>query len=233
VSAAGHCEMAGGCAYRTRTPFSRLWYDQTKRTFDIAASAIGLVVTAPIMGITAALVKCKLGSPVIFSQERPGKDGRIFRIHKFRTMLAPDPARGLVDDEDRLTPFGAKLRSTSLDELPELVNVLVGDMSLVGPRPLLKQYLPLYSCEQRRRHEVRPGITGLAQCSGRNALSWEDKFRLDVQYVDNRSWRIDCRIMLQTLVSVIRRDGISAHDHPTMQFFAGAQSEDSDPAAVV
>jgi lipopolysaccharide/colanic/teichoic acid biosynthesis glycosyltransferase len=198
---------------------NRKWFDVSKRTFDIAASAAGLVVLSPVLLGVAAVVRAKLGSPVLFSQPRPGRHERIFHIYKFRTMLIPDPSRGLVSDEERLTPLGAKLRSTSLDELPELLNVLKGDMSLVGPRPLLVSYLERYTAEQRRRHGVRPGITGLAQVDGRNALSWEEKFRRDVEYVDGRCWRLDIAILLRTLVTITRRTGISYKGHATMPEF--------------
>jgi len=200
---------------------SRLAFDISKRAFDILASAAGIVVLSPVMVVTAVLVARNLGRPVLFIHRRPGKDGKPFNLLKFRTMRAVDPKRGLISDQDRLTPFGRRIRATSLDELPELVNVLLGDMSLVGPRPLLEQYLPLYSTEQARRHEIRPGITGLAQVSGRNALSWEEKFALDISYVDARSWLLDARILVQTLLSVLRREGISADGQATMPAFAG------------
>lgn len=199
-------------------------YDISKRVFDIAASAVGLAALSPVIAFTAVLVRHNLGSPVFFSQPRPGRGGRIFTLRKFRTMRNPDPTRGLVSDEDRLTRFGQVLRSTSLDELPTLWNVLRGDMSLVGPRPLLVSYLELYSPEQARRHEVKPGITGLAQASGRNALSWEDKLRLDVEYVDRRSWALDISILARTVASVVSREGIAREGHATMPEFEGAQS---------
>jgi len=203
-------------------PTDRRVFDTSKRAFDILVSSLGLVVLSPIMATVAVLVARNLGRPILFAHWRPGKDGRPFRLLKFRTMLSTDAARGLVSDEERLTPFGQLLRSTSLDEIPELINVLLGDMSLVGPRPLLEEYLPLYSPEQARRHEVRPGITGLAQVSGRNALEWEKKFRLDVEYVDARSWPLDLRILLRTLTATMRREGISADGQATMPVFTGA-----------
>lgn len=197
-------------------------YDVVKRGLDIVAAAVALVVLSPIIVATAVLVAVKLGRPVVFAQERPGKDGRIFTLYKFRSMRSVDEARGWVTDADRLTPFGMRLRSTSLDELPSLWNVLRGDMSIVGPRPLLVEYLERYSPEQARRHEVRPGITGLAQVTGRNAISWESKFAQDVRYVDRRSVGLDLRIVARTIGSVVKRDGISAEGHVTMTKFGEA-----------
>ncbi|MDF2559426.1 MAG: UDP-galactose phosphate transferase [Microbacterium sp.] len=194
-------------------------YDAVKRGLDIVVSAIALVLLSPIIVATAVLVAVRLGRPVVFAQERPGKDGRIFTLYKFRSMRSVDESRGWVTDADRLTPFGVRLRSTSLDELPSLWNVLRGDMSIVGPRPLLVEYLKRYTPEQARRHEVRPGITGLAQVTGRNAISWESKFRQDVRYVDRRSVGLDLRIVLATIGSVLKRDGISAEGHVTMSKF--------------
>jgi lipopolysaccharide/colanic/teichoic acid biosynthesis glycosyltransferase len=199
-------------------------YDPVKRVLDIVVAALGLVITAPVQLAVAVVVRRKLGSPVLFRQERPGKDERIFELVKFRTMLSPDPERGLVSDEDRMTGIGVLLRSTSLDELPTLWNVLRGDMSLVGPRPLLVQYLARYSSHHRRRHAVRPGITGLAQVSGRNAIEWHDKFDLDVAYVDQRSLALDLKILWLTALTTLRRDGITAEGHATMiEFKGGAQ----------
>lgn len=196
-----------------------------KRFFDFTASAIGLLCLLPVLLILALLIRRKLGSPVLFSQIRPGKDGRPFRMVKFRSMTdARDTDGNLLPDADRLPPFGRFLRSSSLDELPELWNVLKGDMSLVGPRPLLMDYLPLYSLEQYRRHEVRPGITGWAQVNGRNAIGWEQKFAYDVWYVDNRSLWLDIRILLLTLKKVFIRDGISAQGEATMPRFTGTQN---------
>lgn len=197
-------------------------YDVVKRGLDVVVSAVALVLLSPVIVATAVLVAVKLGRPVVFAQARPGKDGRIFTLYKFRSMRSVDEARGWVTDADRLTPFGARLRSTSLDELPSLWNVLRGDMSIVGPRPLLVEYLERYTPEQARRHEVRPGITGLAQVTGRNAISWESKFRQDVRYVDRRSAGLDLRIVLATIGSVLKRDGISAEGHVTMSKFGEA-----------
>ena len=195
-------------------------YDVTKRILDAGVAGVGLVVTAPLQAAVALAVLKEHGRPVLFRQPRPGKDGRVFELVKFRTMLMPDAQR--VSDADRLTSLGALLRATSLDELPTLWNVLKGDMSLVGPRPLLVQYLERYSPEQARRHEVRPGITGLAQVRGRNNLDWDDKFALDVEYVDNRSLGLDLRILWETVAVVLLRRGISAEGHVTMSEFRGA-----------
>lgn len=194
-------------------------YDRLKRVLDIVGAAIGLVVLSPVIAATAALVAVKLGRPVIFAQPRPGLNGRIFTLYKFRSMCNVDDVKGWVTDEQRLTSFGKALRATSLDELPSLWNVLRGDMSFVGPRPLLVEYLDRYTPQQARRHEVRPGITGLAQANGRNALMWEEKFALDVDYVDSRSFLLDTRIILATVKSVISRDGISHDGEATMRKF--------------
>lgn len=195
-----------------------------KRAVDILASFSALVVLMPFLLFLAFLIRIKLGSPVIFSQERPGLHGRIFRMYKFRSMTdARDGNGDLLPDEERLTTFGKRLRNTSLDELPELWNVLKGDMSLVGPRPLLVEYLPLYSADQMRRHEVRPGITGWAQVNGRNAISWEDKFALDVWYVDHWSPGLDLRILRMTFRKVFLREGVSAEGHVTTTRFKGSQ----------
>ncbi|MBD9399648.1 sugar transferase [Pseudomonas sp. PDM11] len=196
-----------------------------KRFMDIVLASLGLIVLSPLIGILALCIRRKLGSPVIFSQMRPGMHGKPFEMVKFRTMLdAFDASGNPLPDSQRMTPFGRLLRSTSLDELPELWNVLKGEMSLVGPRPLLMEYLPLYSPEQYRRHEVRPGVTGWAQINGRNALSWEDKFKLDVWYVDNRSFWLDCKILFLTVKKVLVRDGISADGEATMTKFTGNKS---------
>lgn len=196
-----------------------------KRLFDISASACGLLLLSPVIAIVAWQIRRKLGSPVLFRQIRPGLNGRPFEMIKFRTMRdAMDPDGKPLPDSERMTPFGSFLRSSSLDEFPELWNVLKGDMSLVGPRPLLMEYLPLYSPEQYRRHEVRPGISGWAQINGRNALSWEEKFKLDVWYVDNRSFWLDLKIIFQTLKKVVVRDGINAKDEATMPKFTGNSS---------
>lgn len=194
-------------------------YDKVKRGIDMAASAVGLVLSAPIQAVTAGVVLAAHGRPILFRQERPGKDGQIFELVKFRTMRHPDGTH--VTDAERLTAVGRFLRATSLDELPTLWNVLRGDMSLVGPRPLLVQYLERYSPEQARRHEVRPGITGLAQVSGRNALHWDDKLALDVAYVDGRSLKLDLVILWRTVGSVLRRSGISHAGEATMAEFQG------------
>ncbi|MFW6077477.1 MAG: sugar transferase [Hyphomicrobiales bacterium] len=191
-----------------------------KRLLDICAALAGLVLLAPILLGLAALVRWHLGPPVFFHQIRPGLDGVPFRMVKLRTMHECRDRRGdPLPDQDRLTPFGRWLRATSLDELPELWNVLRGDMSLVGPRPLLMEYLVHYTPEQARRHAVRPGITGWAQVNGRNGLSWEERFRLDVWYVDNRSFRLDCKIMFLTLLALARPGNVTARGHVTMHRF--------------
>ena len=196
-----------------------------KRLFDLLAAALGLLLLTVPLALLAWQVRRKLGSPVLFTQVRPGLHGRPFRMVKFRTMTdARDASGALLPDAQRLTPFGRFLRASSLDELPELWNVLRGDMSLVGPRPLLMEYLPLYSPEQARRHEVRPGITGWAQVNGRNAISWADKFALDVWYVDHRSLWLDLRILWLTVRKVLVRDGISAAGEATMPRFEGDKS---------
>jgi lipopolysaccharide/colanic/teichoic acid biosynthesis glycosyltransferase len=196
-------------------------YDRLKRAGDIMIATIGIVLAAPLLVILYLLVLTKSGRPALFRQERPGLNGEVFMLLKFRTMKHPNESRGIVTDEQRLTPFGARLRATSLDELPTLFNVLKGDMSLVGPRPLLTKYLHLYTPYQARRHAVRPGITGLAQVRGRNALSWEEKFSYDIYYVDNRSLALDCKIVLETIGTVFRQTGISADGSATMQEFRG------------
>ena len=199
-----------------------------KRPQDFLCASVALVVLSPVMGITAILVRKKLGSPVLFSQERPGLDGKTFRLYKFRTMTDERDENGnLLPDEDRLPPFGMKLRSTSLDELPELINIWKGDMSVVGPRPLLVRYLSRYNVHQARRHEVRPGFTGLAQVHGRNAISWEEKFDLDVKYVDNVSFLGDWKIILQTVLTVLKREGVSSATSVTMEEFMGSGDEES------
>jgi lipopolysaccharide/colanic/teichoic acid biosynthesis glycosyltransferase len=200
-------------------------YDPLKRALDLVVGGLAFAASLPVQLVVGVLVRTKLGSPVLFSQPRPGKDGEIFELRKFRTMLPPDPAAGLVTDADRMTPFGTFLRSTSLDELPTLWNVVRGHMSLVGPRPLLVQYLDRYSPEQARRHEVRPGVTGLAQVSGRNAITWDEKFAKDVEYVDRRSLRLDLQIIRRTMAGVLRRQGISADGDVTMPEFRGANHD--------
>lgn len=193
-----------------------------KRTFDFLVSLFTLVILLPLLIFVGLLIRLKLGSPILFTQERPGLNGKTFKMMKFRTMLdGKDKQGNPLPDDERMTKFGALLRSTSLDELPGLFNVLKGDMSLVGPRPLLMQYLPLYSKEQARRHNVRPGITGWAQVNGRNAISWEDKFKFDVWYVDNISFWLDIKILVLTVKKVIIKEGISADEHVTMPLFTG------------
>jgi sugar transferase EpsL len=202
-----------------------------KRGLDLIASAVFLALLSPLIAMIALAVALDVGKPVLFRQQRPGLRGRPFNIVKFRTMRDRRRDDGaLLSDQERLTPFGQWLRGTSLDELPELWNVLRGDMSLVGPRPLLMQYLPLYDREQMRRHEVRPGLTGWAQVNGRNAISWEEKFRLDVWYVDNQSLLLDIRILLLTVHSVVRRSGISHDDCATMPEFTGSNCDSRSPA---
>lgn len=191
-----------------------------KRLLDIILSAAGIIVLSPVMLATAFLVRVKLGSPVIFRQKRPGKNEKIFEMYKFRSMTdARDKDGNLLPDEVRLTAFGKKLRATSLDELPELFNILKGDMSVVGPRPLLVEYLPRYNEEQRHRHDVRPGLTGLAQVKGRNAISWEEKFRWDVSYVEKVSFRLDLVIIVRTVKAVVTGSGIHSEGCETMEKF--------------
>ena len=198
------------------------FYSKIKRILDFIISLIALIVFSPIMIIVAILVYVKLGSPIIFKQDRPGKDGKVFKMYKFRTMLDSYNKFGeALPDEERLTKFGKILRSTSLDELPELINVIKGDMSLVGPRPLLVEYLELYSEEQNRRHDVRPGITGWAQVNGRNSISWDEKLNLDVEYVDNLSFILDIKILFLTVYKVFKRDGINQDGNVTIEKFTG------------
>lgn len=191
-------------------------YDQGKRAIDIVVALVGMVLTAPLQAVIAVLVARALGRPVLFCQQRPGKDGKPFTLIKFRTMVNADPKRGLITDAERLVSFGATLRSTSLDELPTLWNVIRGDMSLVGPRPLLLRYLPHMTERERTRHLVRPGITGLAQVSGRNFTPWDQRLALDVEYVDHRSARLDLRIIVQTISQVIRRRDIATDPQSVM-----------------
>ena len=194
-----------------------------KRVFDLVITFIGLLLLVPVIILVAALVRLKLGSAIFFKQARPGLNGDVFNMYKFRTMTNECDKNGvLLSDKDRLTKFGKFLRSTSLDELPGLWCVLKGDMSLVGPRPLLVEYLPLYSEKQSRRHEVKPGITGWAQVNGRNAISWDEKFDLDVWYVDNQSIWLDIKILWMTIKKVIVRDGISQNNHVSMDKFKGS-----------
>ncbi|CAH7458915.1 Uncharacterized sugar transferase EpsL [Vibrio chagasii] len=193
-----------------------------KRLFDFASSLIALILLSPIIALVAWKIRKNLGSPVLFRQTRPGLNGKPFEMVKFRTMKdAVDQQGNPLPDSERMTPFGDKLRNSSLDELPELWNVLKGEMSLVGPRPLLMQYLPLYNKEQARRHEVRPGVTGWAQINGRNAISWEDKFELDVWYVDNKTIWLDIKILFLTVKKVFIKEGISAQGEATMPYFKG------------
>jgi lipopolysaccharide/colanic/teichoic acid biosynthesis glycosyltransferase len=198
-------------------------YPSVKRAFDLILSAVGLVLSAPVMAAVAVAVRRNLGSPVLFRQRRPGRNGEPFELVKFRTMRTAGSSDGVASDAERLTPFGRRLRSTSLDELPTLWNVFRGDMSLVGPRPLLMEYLERYTPEQNRRHEVRPGMTGLAQVRGRNALTWDEKFAADVEYVENLGPVLDARILVGTLRTVLRRTGISAPGADTMPVFQGSR----------
>lgn len=199
----------------------------TKRYVDVLVAGVMLTLLSPVLGLLSLLVRWRIGKPVFFVQARPGKNGRPFRLVKFRTMREAKDAEGrALPDAERMTALGRFLRAASLDELPELWNVLKGDMSLVGPRPLLMQYLPLYTPTQARRHEVRPGITGWAQVNGRNAITWEKKFELDVWYVDHQSLWLDLKIVWLTVWQVIRRDGIRHEGHETMPFFTGSDNTD-------
>ena len=201
-----------------------------KRITEIFLAVIALLVFSPLMLVVAIVVRMRMGAPVLFTQRRTGLHGKLFELVKFRTMTnAVDGAGALLTDGERLTGFGKLLRSTSIDELPTLVNVLRGDMSVVGPRPLLPQYLPLYSMRQARRHEVKPGITGWAQVNGRNALAWEQKFSLDVWYVDNQSIWLDLKILLWTIVRVFQRQGISSATSDTAEFFTGTSAQNQEP----
>jgi len=207
-----------------RTP-----YRIAKRILDITASVFALLLLAPVLLVVALIVRVKIGTPILFSQERPGLHGKIFKIKKFRTMTNETDSHGvLLPDEQRLPRIGKWLRASSLDELPSLINVIAGDLTLVGPRPLIPEYLPLYSTEQARRHDVVPGLTGWAQVNGRNALSWENKFRYDVWYVDNQSLLLDLKIILLTVFKVLKKDGISSEGHVTMPPFRGSQAETLD-----
>jgi lipopolysaccharide/colanic/teichoic acid biosynthesis glycosyltransferase len=211
------------CVLRRRRRSER---EDVKRIFDIVVSASVLTFGAPFLAVIALLVRAKLGSPILFVQARPGLRGAPFRMRKFRSMTDARDAHGvLLGDAERLPPFGQWLRSTSLDELPELWSVLIGDMSLVGPRPLLMEYLPLYSPTQARRHEVRPGLTGWAQVNGRNALSWDERFRLDVWYVDHRSFLLDLKILFLSVGKIAKREGIAHDGAATMPKFAGSAGE--------
>lgn len=197
-------------------------YKYIKRILDIISSLLAIIILSPLLAVTAVLVKTKLGSPVLFKQERPGKDEKIFTLMKFRTMTDERDENGeLLPDEVRLTKFGKFLRSTSIDELPELFNILKGDMSVIGPRPLLVEYIPRYNEHQHRRHEVRPGLSGWAQVNGRNTVSWEDKFDMDIHYVDNYSLAMDVKILFMTVLNVLKREGISSETSATMEVFMG------------
>ncbi len=204
------------------------WYRRWgKRAFDFALSSMAPVLLVPLLGFLALVVRLTLGTPVLFRQERPGRNGTPFKIFKFRTMTeAQDPSGDLLSDSQRITTFGRFLRATSFDELPELLNVVRGDMSLVGPRPLLMEYLDRYTPEQARRHEVKPGITGWAQVNGRNALTWEEKFRLDVWYVDHVSFLLDLKILLKTLGKVLIREGVEFAQAAEMPYFTGDSEND-------
>ncbi len=214
-------------AKNAMVPHKKGFYEKyIKRPQDIILSLLALFVLSPVLLITAVLVRVKLGSPVIFKQKRPGLKGEIFTLYKFRTMTdARDKEGNLLPDEVRLTKFGKLLRSTSLDELPELLNILFGDIAVIGPRPLLVEYLSRYNEEQKRRHEVRPGLSGLAQVNGRNAISWEDKFKYDVQYVDHVTFLGDWKIIFQTILNVLKRDGISSETSATMEVFMGTEED--------
>ena len=193
-----------------------------KRLFDIAVSATGLIISAPITLTAAAVIAKKLGKPVLFRQVRPGQDGKPFEIYKFRTMSDKRDENGeLLPDDQRMTPVGTFIRKSSIDELPQLINVLKGDISLVGPRPLLMEYLPLYNDEQKKRHNVKPGITGWAQVNGRNAISWDEKFKLDVWYAENQSFKLDMYIIYKTIINILQRKDINAPDHVTAEKFKG------------
>lgn len=201
-----------------------IYQKYVKHILDITLSGVAIIVLSPVMGVTAILVKKKLGSPVIFKQKRPGKDEKIFTMYKFRTMSDERDEKGeLLPDSIRLTKFGKMLRSTSLDELPELFNIFKGDMSIVGPRPLLTQYLPLYNEKQKRRHEVRPGLSGLAQINGRNAITWEQKFNYDVEYVERVSFILDVSIVLKTIIKAFKQEDINAGSEATMEVFKGRE----------
>ena len=198
-----------------------------KRPLDAFLATGAIIILSPVLLITAILVRVKLGSPVLFTQDRPGRDEKIFRLYKFRTMTdARDENGVLLPDDQRLPEFGQKLRSTSLDELPELVNMIKGDMAVVGPRPLLVRYLPRYNTQQARRHEVRPGFTGLAQVHGRNSISWEEKFDWDVQYVDHITFKGDAKIIFDTVRTVLKREGITGGGEVTMAEFMGSKKEE-------
>lgn len=210
----------------THKPFG-IYEKYIKRIQDFICALIACIVLSPVMLVIAIMVKVNIGSPILFAQERPGLDGEIFKLYKFRTMTNRRDEKGeLLPDEQRLTSFGKLLRSTSLDELPELYSILTGRMSVCGPRPLLVKYLPLYNEHQARRHEVRPGFTGLAQVNGRNAISWEEKFDLDVEYVDHITFRGDWKIIFKTVWTVLKREGVSSETSATMEEFMGTESDE-------
>lgn len=219
----------GGVRAPTRRP--RWWPGWPKRAVDFVVASIGLIVLAPLLGVTALAIRLALGGPVIFAQQRPGRHARPFILYKFRTMRTARAADGrFLPDRERLTRLGRLLRKTSVDELPELINVIRGDMSLVGPRPLLMEYLPRYTREQARRHEVRPGITGWAQLNGRNTLSWEHRFALDVWYVEHQSCRLDARILLLTVWKVFVQAGVSQPGEGPEEHFRGRETATDVPA---
>lgn len=210
-----------GGSHKPYGPYERF----IKRPLDAFLATGALIVLSPVLLVTAVLVRTKLGSPVLFTQDRPGKDGKVFKLYKFRSMTdARDENGNLLPDDQRLPAFGQRLRSTSLDELPELINMVKGDMAVVGPRPLLVKYLPRYNEHQARRHEVRPGFTGLAQVHGRNSISWEEKFEWDVKYVDNITFKGDCKIILDTVRTVLKREGITGGGEVTMAEFMGSDN---------
>lgn len=217
-------EAEGKKFHRPHGPYEKYF----KRPLDFILSAWALIVLSPVLAVMAVLVKVKLGSPVFFQQKRPGKDEMVFTLFKYRSMTSERDKDGeLLSDEERLTGFGKALRSTSMDELPELYNILKGDMSFVGPRPLLVEYLPRYSERQKHRHDVRPGLTGLAQVSGRNGISWEEKFEDDVKYVEHISFIGDWKIMVKTIVTVMKRDGISSTASATVEYFMGNEEKET------
>lgn len=205
-----------------------------KRFFDILLCTLAVVILSPVLLVVAILVRIKLGSPILFKQKRPGKNEKIFTLYKFRTMTDKKDREGnLLPDSERLTKFGKFLRSTSLDELPELINIIKGDMSLIGPRPLLVEYLELYNEEQKHRHDVRPGLTGLAQVNGRNAIDWDKKFEYDIEYVKSVSFKNDLKIILQTIVKVFKREGISGKGSATMEKFEGNKNINNKKEAIL
>lgn len=213
---------AGKGAHKPYGPYERF----VKRGLDAFLATVALIVLSPVLVVTALIVRIKLGAPVLFTQDRPGRDGKVFKLYKFRTMTdARDEKGELLPDEQRLPAFGRKLRSTSIDELPELINIIKGDMAVVGPRPLLVRYLSRYNAHQARRHEVRPGFTGLAQVHGRNAISWEEKFDWDVKYVDRITFLGDMRIVVYTVKIVFRREGINNAESATMTEFMGSEGQ--------